>query len=219
MSNLERLALGQFKLTPMSFCFSFVGSSTVPGHLRSSPTKTLYSTVEEPCRSLSTLLTQSLQLLEDTLVIGFDLPTQSRNQTPSELLSQYQKNHDELNGAVKALKLHLSVTHASLDQKKRETGNFRTEADDYAKEFFAISLFTVSLLQVRIYTYPVLHDRLIHSLDARLACCRYGHGDESWQDARTETPEAKSTEAVVAKNLESLFHLLYHTSCQHIRRQ
>lgn len=139
--------------------FYIVGGSMVPDHLRSSRSYVLYAAVEAPCKTISESLCCSIQLLEDTINYGFDLPGASSSSVrPADLLAAYQKTHEDAASAVKLLKIQLSATHASLDRRRRSSPlAFREdpEDDEFSKEVFAISLYTVSLLQVCLeHLYP-----------------------------------------------------------------
>lgn len=89
-----------------------------------------------------------------------------RKLEPAGLLAAYATTQEDLSNAVKLLKLQLGTVHASLDRKKRSaTGSSSTKyhlspnetgsEDQDSKEVFTISLFAVSLLQVRVHYPPI----------------------------------------------------------------
>jgi hypothetical protein len=139
-----------------------LGGSTIPDRLRSpSSCIAIYSAIEEPCRIMSSALEQALSLLEDTVAHAFDVP-RTRPSTPDgkldgdKLLSAYPKAQGDVAQAVKLLKVQLGTIHNSLERRTKSSDS--TEIDDVSKEVFAISLFTVSLLQVRDkHTQPEWH--------------------------------------------------------------
>lgn len=105
---------------------------------------------------MSSALEQSLSLLEDTIAYAYDIPRAhlpSPKDDPPDinttmLLSAYATAQDSLANAVKLLKLQLGTVHESLDRRRRMSQH-PDDTDDASKEVFAISLFVVSLLQVR----------------------------------------------------------------------
>jgi hypothetical protein len=103
---------------------------------------------------MSSTLEKALSLLEETIAHAFDVPRASTF-TPDgkldgdKLLAAYPKAQDDITQAVRLLKVQLGTIHNSSDRRTRSSLS-STEIDDVSKEVFAISLFTVSLLQVGI---------------------------------------------------------------------
>lgn len=131
-----------------------LGGSTIPDRLRTpSSCISIYSAIEEPCRIMSSALEQALSLLEGTVAHAFDVP-RSRSSSPDgnldgdKLLASYPKAQGDVARAVKLLKVQLGTIHNSLERRTRSSPH-GAEIDDVSKEVFAISLFAVSLLQVR----------------------------------------------------------------------
>lgn len=135
---------------------------------------------------MSSALGESLSLLEDTITYTYDIPRahlpSSKKDSPSkidptELLPAYAAAQDSLVNAVKLLKLQLSTVHESLDRRRRLSQHL-DDVDDASKEVFAISLFVVSLLQVR-GLIGLLFSRvqgILTVLCAVSACGRSEHG-------------------------------------------
>lgn len=119
---------------------------------------------------------------------------------------------------MKSLKLHLSTTHASLDRRRRETGTFMVDGDDYTNEVFAVSLFTVSLLQVRII-YSLCSPPTELPRMFSIARCRYEYGYESGQNAGVEAFKTRQKKVMASEALDRLVHFIYYTSHRYIRRE
>lgn len=102
---------------------------------------------------MSSALERALSLLEDTVAHAFDVPRTFSLTTEGKLdgdtlLAAYPKAQNDIAQAVKLLKVQLGTIHSSLERRTRPPLSIN-EVDDVSKEVFAISLFTVSLLQVR----------------------------------------------------------------------
>ncbi|KAF9505296.1 hypothetical protein BS47DRAFT_1385984 [Hydnum rufescens UP504] len=127
----------------------FSWGSTIPTHLRTSRVSHLYSAFKEPSVIMTDALCDALQLLEYTISYTFDVPLADPPlKDPPDSLS-YTKHQKAISEAMRLLKLQLGMVHASLDRTRSDVAPPDSHsAVDFSKEVFAISLFTISLLQI-----------------------------------------------------------------------